>query len=162
MTAGMSLLKDRRSEAIRAAWGRYVVLLAGVALVLLVVTIAVWPWLDAFVVEHLLLPQYETSFGFRGGRLPVSMEDTSYTIYALVAVVPNGRLARAGARSGDIPVERHGGGGAFYRALQEASAGRDGQFDVLGHSDWPDWGRRRKVVVAAERKTSAAQPLTSR
>lgn len=155
-------MKDRRSEAIRAAWGRYVVLLAGVALVVLVVTIAVWPWLDGFVVEHLILPEYETSFGFRGGRLPVSMGDSTYTIYALVAVVPNGKLARAGAKSGDIPVEHHGGLGAFSGALLEASAGRDGHFDVLAHSDWPDWGKRRKLVVAAEGKTPAAQPLISR
>lgn len=151
MTAATSLATDPRREEIRAAWNRYLVLLAGVALVILVVTIAIWPWPYAFVVEHFILPEYEVQFGFRGGRLPVSIGETNHTIYALVAVAPDGKLARAGARSGDIPVEYHGGLWAFYGALEAARAGREGHFDVVAHSDWGDWDKRRKLVLAPER-----------
>ena len=73
-------------------------------LVFLVVTIAIWPLPYAFVVERFILPEYESTFGFRGGRLPVTTRDASHTIYALVAVVPDGMLGRAGATSGDIPL----------------------------------------------------------
>jgi hypothetical protein len=155
VTTAMGVIKDPRSKAIRAAWARYVVLLAGVGLVVLVVTIVIWPWSYALMVERFVLPQYETTFGFRGGRLPVSMGGTNYTIYALVAVSPDGKLARAGARPGDIPVEYHAGLLAFYGALEEATAGREGRFDVLAHSDWPDWGMRRKLVIPPEHETKA-------
>lgn len=150
MAAVARVAKDPQSEAIRAAWVRYVVLLAGVGMVFIIVTFVLWPWPYALAVEHLMLPEYETAFGFRGGRLSVSVGESSATIYALVSVVPGGRLARAGARSGDIPVEYHGGLWAFYGALQEASAGREGHFDVLAHSDWPDRDKRRKIVIAPE------------
>jgi hypothetical protein len=65
-------------------------------------------------------------------------------------VVPRGKLALAGAKSGDIPVEYHGGIWAFYGALQKASSGREAHFDVLAHSDWPDWDKRRKIVLLPE------------
>ena len=142
-----SVANDPRSAAIRAAWGRYIVLLAGVGLVVLVITIAIWPWPYAFVVERFIMPEYETRFGFRGGRLPVRTGETTHTIYALVAVSPDGKLARAGAKPGDIPVEYHGGLWAFYGALEGATAGREGHFDVIAHSDWPDWSNRRKLVI---------------
>ncbi len=154
MTATTRLATDPRSKAIRAAWGRYVVLLAGVGLVVLVVTIVIWPWPYAFVVERFILPEYEITFGFRGGRLPISMRDTSYTIYALVEVSPDGKLAHAGARPGDIPVEYHGGLWAFYGALSEAQDGREGHFDVVAHSDWHDWDKRHKITVPPEHRTA--------
>jgi hypothetical protein len=140
-----TLAEDSRSEGIRAAWRRYVVLLAGVGLVLLVATIAVWPYPYALAVEQFMLPQYEATFGFRGGRLPIG----DYTGYALVAVVPGGGLALAGAKSNDMPFEHDGGIWAFYGALQDASSGREGRFHVLAHSDYPDWGKRREIVVTA-------------
>lgn len=142
------LTKDPRAEAVRAAWRRYVVLLSGVALVFLIATVVVWPWPYLLAVEHFMLPQYEATFGFQGGRLRVG--DGSQTIYALVAVVPGGRLAVGGANSGDIPVQRHGGLWAFYGALLEASSGREGHFDVLSQSDWHDWDKRRKVVLTPQ------------
>jgi hypothetical protein len=154
VTAATSLATDPRSKAIRAAWGRYLVVLAGVGLVVLVVIIAIWPWPYAFVVERFILPEYEVSFGFRGGRLPVSMGDSSYTLYALLEVSPDGKLAHAGARSGDIPIGYHGGLWAFYGALEEARAGREGHFDVVSHSDWPDRDKRRKLTIGPEGETT--------
>jgi hypothetical protein len=154
VTAATSLATDPRSKAIRAAWGRYLVVLAGVGLVVLVITIAIWPWPYAFVVEHFILPEYEASFGFRGGRLPVSMGGSSHTIYALLEVLPDGKLAHAGARSGDIPVEYHGGLWAFYGALEEARAGREGHFDVVSQSDWHDWNKRRKLTIGPVGETT--------
>jgi len=150
MTAATRVGDNHLSVAIRAAWTRYLVLLAGVGLVLLVVTIAIWPWPYAFVVERFILPEYESAFGFRGGRLPIGTGKESFTIYALVAVTPDGRLGRAGARAGDIPVEYHGGLWAFYGALEQARDGHEGHFDVLAHSDWGDWDKRRRVVVPPE------------
>jgi hypothetical protein len=107
------------------------------------------------VVERFILPEYEVSFGFRGGRLPVGIGDSSDTLYALLEVSPDGRLAHAGARPGDIPIEYHGGLWAFYGALEEARAGREGHFDVVSHSDWPDWHKRRKLKIGPVGETTA-------
>ena len=68
-----TLTKDPRSQAIQEAWKRYVVLLAGVGLVFLIATVVVWPWPYALAVEQFMLPQYEAAFGFRGGRLSLSV-----------------------------------------------------------------------------------------
>jgi membrane-associated protease RseP (regulator of RpoE activity) len=145
-----TLTKDPQSQEIQAAWKRYVVLLAGAGLVFLIATVVVWPWPYALAVEQFMLPQYEAAFGFRGGRLPLSTGDSRQTIYGFVAVVPGGRLALAGAKSGDIPVEYHGGIWAFYGALLKASSGSEAAFDVLAHSEWPDWDKRRKIVLTPE------------
>lgn len=61
MTAATGPATDPRSRAIRAAWGRYVVLLSGIGLLVIVLTVAVWPWLYLSTVERLLLPGYETA-----------------------------------------------------------------------------------------------------
>jgi hypothetical protein len=139
---------DPQMAAIKSAWARYVILLAGVVLVFLIVTIALWPWPYDFAVEHFVLPEYEAAFGFHGGRVPVKIDGTQYTIYALVRVDPAGRLGRSGAISGDIPVEHHGGLWAFYSALQKASMGEAGHFSVINQADWPDWGKSREIVAA--------------
>src|SRR5262245_15194126 len=145
--------KNPRSEELWAAWRRYAVVLSGVGLVFLIATIAVWPWPYAWAVEQFMLPQYEATFGFQGGRLPVG--DGQQTIYALVAVVPGGKLALAGAKPGDIPVHRHGGIWAFYGALLEASKGREGHFDVLAPSEWSKWDKRRTVVLTPQDATAS-------
>jgi hypothetical protein len=138
---------NREMAAIKSACVRYVVVLAGVSLVFLILTIVLWPWPYTFAVEHFVLPEYEVAFGFRGGRVPVKIDDANYTIYALMTVDPAGRLGRSGAISGDIPVEYHGGLWASYAALQDASAGKAAEFSVINQADWPDWGKRRRIVA---------------
>jgi hypothetical protein len=142
-----SALQNPQLAAIKAAWARYVVVLAGVSLVFIILTIVLWPWPYDFAVEHFVLPEYEAAFGFRGGRVPVTIDEAHYTIYALVTVDPGGRLGRAGAISGDIPVEHHGGLWAFYAALQDANTGKAGEFGVINQADWLDWSKRRKIVT---------------
>jgi len=139
--------EDPTFATIRRAWTRYAVLLAGLGVLFMLVGIAIWPWPYAVVVEHLVLPQYETQFGFRGGRLPIGGGDAAFVPYALVKVVPGGRLAKAGARSGDIPVDYHGGLWAFHAALQDSTNGREGRFDVLAISDWPERSKLRNIIL---------------
>lgn len=143
-----SLASDAKLDAVQAACRRFVILLVGLALTVAVATIAIWPWPYVAAVERFMLPQYENPWGFRGGRVVPDPADSRHTIYALVDVVPDGPMARAGARSGDIPVAHHGGLDDFYVALQEASSGGEGHFDVLALSDWPDWSKRRRITLS--------------
>ncbi|MGE3425050.1 MAG: hypothetical protein AB7N24_23625 [Dehalococcoidia bacterium] len=147
MTGLPGQAEDPTFATIRRAWTRYAVLLAGLGVLFLLVAIALWPWPHAVVVEYLVLPQYETQFGFRGGRLPIGGGDAAFSPYALVSVVPGGRLALAGARSGDIPLDYHGAFWAFHAALQDASNGREGRFTVLAISDWPERSKLRNVIL---------------
>jgi hypothetical protein len=142
-----SLTKDPRSEAIRAAWTRFLILVTGLASLVLVVAIVLWPWPYDYFVEHFVLPQYEAEFGFRGGRVAVKDSDGDFTVYGFVAVTPDGPLGRAGAKAGDIPVEYHGGMRAFYGALQRARLGEEDRFDVLAREEWPERSKRREIIL---------------
>ena len=124
-------------EAIRGAWIRYVFVSAGLALLLITVPFFVWPQLDDWVVERFLLSRYEERFGFHGGWIRPA--DSEYSVYGITHVVPDGRLARAGVKAGDLPVH---GGMSLYHALQEANEGREGRFAVV--SDPRDWFRDRE------------------
>ncbi len=61
---------------IRDVWRRYLVVLLGLTTIFLIVTFAFWPWPYTFAVEHLVLPEYETAFAFRGGSVVVGEEST--------------------------------------------------------------------------------------
>lgn len=132
---------------VQAAWRRYLILLAGLTLTFLLSIVVIWPWPYVFAIERFMLPQYESGFGFRGGRVSADMGDAKLSIYALVEVEPGGPMASAGVRSGDIPVAQHGGLGVLYVALQNSAAGDEGRFEVLALSDWPDWSKRRRIVL---------------
>ena len=138
-------LGDNRGSAIRKAWIQYSLVAAGVGIVILTVSIALSPSLYAMVVEHVLLPQYETTFGFRGGR--ISVPEESFTRYAVVEVTPGGILDSAGLRTGDIPIDYHDGVGAFYAALCDAAQGKPAEFVVVSR-DEPSWERRRSIRVS--------------
>jgi hypothetical protein len=150
VTSSAGASQRREPATIRAAWRRYAVLVAGLGVIVLAAAALIWPWWHLMLVEHVVLPRYEGTFRFRGGRLALGETSDNRTVYGLVSVVPGGRLARAGARPGDIPVEYHGGVWAFWGALYEASAGRQGHFDVVSRSDWHDWDKRRRLVVEPE------------
>jgi len=137
-------------EPIRAAWRRYVAVFAGLGLLVVTILLTVWPWPHTWVIENVLLPQYEASFGFRGGMIPVA-DDSEITGYAIVHVVPGGRLARAGVRDGDIPYGGHHGGGStqFWGAMKDASAGEGGDFQVMAGPH--QWEQVRRIELHPER-----------
>jgi hypothetical protein len=139
--------RDTPLQEIRAAWFRYLVLLVGVGLAVVSAVWVMWPRPYYFALERFILPQYEGRLGFQGGRVPVTWGQGSFTVYGFVAVQTGGVLAGAGVKPGDIPVEYHGGVGAFYSALQDFDSGESGQFDVLAQSDWQDWSKRRRIVL---------------
>jgi hypothetical protein len=133
-------------QELGAAWLRYAVLLCGVGLVVAIISIVTWP--PPWALGTLVLPGFETAFGFRGGPVPQGPDSTK-TIYGFAAVVPTGRLAEAGVKPGDIPVEGDDLGLlAFYEALEAATAGHEGQFAVV--SDFQAFRRTgavRRVVL---------------
>ncbi len=69
---------------IRDACRRYLVILLGLTTIFLIVTFAFWPWPYTFAVEHLVLPEYETAFGFRGGSVVAGEGEYAAPIYAKV------------------------------------------------------------------------------
>ena len=134
--------------SIRAAWLRFTIVALGIGLVVLVLVVTTWPWVFDATVERFVLPEYEAALGFRGGQVNVAVGNDTAAVYALVEVAPDGPMGLAGARSGDIPIARHGGTVAFYHAVQLAKGGERAEFSVLSKQDWPDWTKRRRIVLA--------------
>jgi len=55
------------------------------------------------------LPGYEATFGFTLGEVEApSSGGRSYRVLAIMALAPNGPLARSGLRVGDVPPSYHG------------------------------------------------------
>lgn len=115
--------------------------LAALGAVLLVVF---WSGLETSAVEHLVLPRYETAYGFRGGRVPVQRGSERHTVYGFVAVTPGGRLDRAGVLRGDVPSLPE-----LRAALSNAENGQTGSFTVVRAEDWPSTTHGRPIAVAA-------------
>jgi hypothetical protein len=78
--------------------------------VLMIATFAAFHFfLDEFLWEHLLAARLEEQYGFKGGRVPVVLEDgETFEAYVLVDVVKGGPLDHAGFEIGDAP------GGGFH------------------------------------------------
>jgi S1-C subfamily serine protease len=112
-----------------------------------IICVTIWPWPYRFFVQRFVLPGYESEFGFHGGAIRSPGSESS--VYGIASVVPGGRLDRAGAKAGDIPVEYHDGMMSFYYALKEAAAGEESTFTVVSDlRDYPDRERRRKIRLA--------------
>lgn len=147
VTATLSLPER---EPIRRVWIRYAAVLAGVVTTLLILLFLAWPEPYLEYVESTFLPRYEKRFGFRGGRLPTSKDSS---IYAIIEVVSEGRLAAAGVRSGDIPYfEGSTGIAPFYEALKLASAGKEGNFLVISDRDDYEGKGARRILLSPELK----------
>jgi hypothetical protein len=69
---------------IRDAWRRYLVVLLGLTTIFLIITFAYSPWPYTFAVNHLVLLEYETAFGFRGGSVVVGEGEHTAPIRAIV------------------------------------------------------------------------------
>ncbi len=135
-------------ETFRSAWARFLLVLSGVLLVAVIILLTTWPWPYAFVARRLLLPTYESEFGFHGGA--IRPPGSEYSHYGIASVVPGGRLDRAGAKAGDIPVDYHLDGAlSFYYALKAASAGEESSFTVVTDSlSFSDRARWREIRLA--------------
>ena len=149
MTLAAALNLPER-EPVRRVWIRYAAVLAGLVTTLLILLFLAWPEPYLEYVESTFLPKYEQAFGFRGGRVATSKDSS---IYAIIEVVPGGRLARAGVRSGDIPYfEGSTGIARFYDAITLASAGKEGTFSVISDRDDYEGKGARRIILGSEPK----------
>ena len=105
------------------------------------------PGFIEFDCEHRYLPSVEAQFGFRGGH--VSLPGHEYEPYALLEVDPHGSLGQAGFRSGDIPVNQHGGLLDFCGALRSAEDGHQSEIRVINSHDY-DNNPRRSIRIPAK------------
>jgi hypothetical protein len=96
--------------------------------------------------EHRYLPSVEMRFGFRGGHIAIPGHE--YKPYALLEVDPSGPLGRAGFRSGDIPVNQHGGLLDFCGALRSAEEGHEPEIRVINSRGY-DNNPRRSIRIPA-------------
>jgi len=110
------------------------------------ISIVTWP--PPWVRETFIIPKYGEDFGFRLGSVRRS-PDSDSVVGGFLAVVPNGRLAEAGVKTGDIPVGDDGDRmGSFFTALEDASDGKEGHFYVVSDFDaWRRNGEARQIVL---------------
>lgn len=97
-----------------------------VILVLIPVIIAVvcQPSIQGAYLQQFVRPGLESEFGFRGGRVQLSKEAGGMEAFAVVQVVKDGALWRAGVRPGDLPVgDEHGFESGFYLDLLRVRSG---------------------------------------
>ena len=127
---------------------RYAAVSAGLALLVATFLLGIWPLPYEWTVEKVYLPSYEEEFGFHGGRIRSAGSESS--AYGITYVVPGGRLARAGVKAGDIPVEHHGGMMSFYYALKLAAGGEEAWFKVVSNPRdfYSDREPARKIRLA--------------
>src|SRR5215510_4660039 len=99
---------DRTGRRLPLGPTHFVVLVAGLTLVLTFVAIAVYPTAYAEYVQDVGIKRFEPQYGFRSGlvvwRAPGQNEES---VWGIVSVTSDGALARAGVRAGDIPVSQH-------------------------------------------------------
>jgi hypothetical protein len=146
---------DRAREGIQVAWRRYFIVLSGLVMVILVLTIVLWPWPYMLAVEYFELPKFERQFGFRGAYLPIPGSPSSQ-IYSIAEVVPGGVLAQSGVRPGDVPIAHHGGLWEFYGALQDSRSGQPADFTVIALAEWRDEPQKRRIVLPALEPASSS------
>ena len=134
-------LEDRLSRRTRPTlfhlgWQHLLLIMAGLATVLLVLGLASpYGWADLFANE-VGIKRFETSFGFRWGRVRVDNPSCPATEWCVVSVVPGGAFSRLGLREGDVPFwHTHGGAWAMYEALSTSLRGGSGYFEVISIHD---------------------------
>jgi hypothetical protein len=125
-----------------------VLVLAGTVLACVVIW---WPYLAMEYVEDVVLPRYESRFGFRGGRITVSDSDgRRYPVYGIVEVRADGSFARSGLLPGDIPLGHHGGSAEFEWALRRAARGERPRVRVIQARDWGVGNRTIRELTLAQ------------
>ncbi len=101
------------------------VLLVILAVLPLLLALTCQPELYDFHLDRFLRPGLEREFGFQAGTITVRPGTAALSMFAVVAVAPEGRLAKAGIRAGDIPVGyKHGFESGFVADLLAVRRGR--------------------------------------
>jgi hypothetical protein len=101
--------------------------------VLVVVPLAVWllvgDYLYAEYVLDVKAPRLRQRFGFSMDRVRIGSPPDTYDVSAISAVTPDGVLARAGFKPGDVPTGYvDAGRAAFYQELQAVLDGYEVTF----------------------------------
>jgi hypothetical protein len=144
-------LPDPQRDLIRASWLRFGALAGGLVLSVMGALFFMGPRADAWVIETMILPGYESTFGFRGGWLQAPGQ-AHPTIYAILDVTPGGRFSGAGVLKGDIPIAHHGNGSEILlHALQRAETGSEARFYV--YPDVEEKGSMREIVLKPTART---------
>ncbi len=90
-----------------------------------------------FYLDQFERPRLERQFGFTSGTLQIPGQPPSHPQFAVVDVRPDGALAKAGFRPGDMPVGyKHGFSTGFYQALLAVREGNAVYVHVLAASDY--------------------------
>jgi hypothetical protein len=92
-----------KRRAISAMPLQWLVVVLALFVFLAAFVLAVQPYADEFLYEHLLANRFERRFGFRGARVDVRTPQGQYGVYTLIEITPGGALDRAGFRVGDVP-----------------------------------------------------------
>ena len=113
--------------------------IAAVTLILLLAVVITAPIIWSRLLEDYLVkvvaPPLESEFGFQATYEAVGTDGGR--VFRLIAVVPNGRLARAGAHAGDIPTSQgcayagdYLSAQSFLGALERAAGGERHRISV--------------------------------
>jgi hypothetical protein len=128
----------------------FVVLLAGLTLVLTFVAIAVYPTAYSDYVQDVGIKRFERQYGFQSGLVVWGERGRNQqSVWGIISVTPDGAFARAGVRAGDIPVSQHYRDVALYYALEEASSGRPSSIEMINAADSFGTGASRTIELLA-------------
>jgi len=114
----------------------YVGLIVVVALPIVLALVFQFQIYDAYL-EQFVRPGLEREFGFTAGTIQLPAVAGPCDQFAIVAVSADGILAKAGVRSGDLPVGyKHGFATGFYQDLLQVQRGSSVKIRVLAASDY--------------------------
>ena len=133
---------------VRLAHGHFWIILAGLMVVSIATVVAVWPLPYVVYCAHSYIPSAQTRWGFTAGRLPLTRPSGDGAFFAITEVARGGRFDHLGFRSGDVPVDHHGGLIAFCSALRSAAHGEPADVVVVNADAWSAPNGRRHVVIS--------------
>lgn len=109
---------------------------AGICLVVVYVVIVMMPM---WYTEYRIAtdgPVLQRCFGFVAAQVPAPAGVPLERVFAITSVNPEGALAKAGVRAGDLPVGyKHGFASGFYQDLGIALEGGDVTLSVMAMAD---------------------------
>ena len=139
--------RDRSGPRPSLGSTQFVVLVSGLALVLTVVAIGVYPTAYLQYVQGVAIKRFEREFGFQSGLVAWHRNGRDQeSVWGIVSVTPDGAFARAGVRAGDIPVSHHDRAVDLYYALKEASSGRALSIEMFNSADAPLGAGGRRTI----------------
>jgi hypothetical protein len=116
-----------------AQWWSVVAVLCLIAVYFAIATIPTW------YTEYRIAsdgPILQRCFGFAAAEVPAPPDAPVERVFAITSVNPDGALAKAGVRAGDVPVGyQHGFASGFYQDLGIALEGGDVTLLVIAMAD---------------------------